>query len=148
MNKKFVQIIGYAFILLFVYTALSKWFTYNIYLYDLRRSPDLGRFALPISLLVPGLELLAAGLLLFDKTLRKGLWFSFVLMLIFTAYVAYVLIYASDLPCTCGGIIRQLSWPQHLIFNIFFTMLAAVGLHLTKKEPSNENNQFRSFARQ
>ncbi|MRG44852.1 hypothetical protein GFS24_06990 [Chitinophaga sp. SYP-B3965] len=133
-RDKFLSLISYAFVLLFVYTALSKWFSYPIYLYDLKRSPELGAFALPISIIIPGSELLAAGLLLFSNWRKFGFWLSFILMTSFTLYVAYVLMFAPDLPCTCGGIIRELSWPQHLIFNILFTGFAAWGLYLINGE--------------
>ena len=129
-----INIISYAFVLLFVYTALSKWLTYKIYLYDLIRSPELGNVAVPISIIIPGAELLAALLLLIPERKHIGFWLSFILMTLFTLYVSYVLLFAVDLPCTCGGIIRNLSWPQHLVFNIIFTALAATGIILNKKE--------------
>jgi putative oxidoreductase len=143
MKMRIIKIISYAFILLFVYTALSKWFTYKIYLYDLSRSPELRQFAIPISIVVPAVELLAVSLLLFDRTLRKGLWLSFSLMVLFTLYVAYVLIYSPDLPCTCGGIIRELSWRQHLIFNLLFTGLAAWAIRLSRhSSPDDDVHHF------
>ncbi|MGX5816763.1 MauE/DoxX family redox-associated membrane protein [Chitinophaga lutea] len=128
-----LNLIAYAFILLFVYTALSKWFTYDIYLYDLQRSPELGFAAGAISILIPGAELTAAALLLFSRTRRSGFWLSLLLMTAFTLYVAYVILFASKWPCTCGGIIRDLSWPQHLAFNIVFTLLAVLGLRLSRR---------------
>lgn len=139
-KETIINVISYTFVLLFVYTALSKWFTYNIYLYDLRRSPELGSFALPISIFIPGGELLAAGLLLFASKRRFGLWLAFLLMILFSLYVAYVLLFAPELPCTCGGIIRNLTWPQHLVFNLVFTGLAAWGLHLTSNKTTGSNS--------
>lgn len=124
--------IGYALVFLFVYTAFSKLFAYNIYLYDLRRSPELGAFAVPISIIIPGAELLSAGFILLPRFRRLGFFIATMLMTVFTLYVAYVLAFAEEQPCTCGGIIRELSWPQHLVFNIVFTILAFIGLKLSK----------------
>nr|WP_143097972.1 MauE/DoxX family redox-associated membrane protein [Chitinophaga sp. CF118] len=71
-----------------------------------------------------------AALLIPNKTRKYGLLGSLVLMLVFTVYVAYVLLFTTKRPCTCGGIIRQLSWPDHLIFNISFLLLAITGIIL------------------
>lgn len=136
-----LTIISYAFILLFAYTALSKWMMFDIYLYDLKRSPDLGAFAWPIAILVPGAEMLIVALLLFKRTQKLAFIGAFLLMVVFTLYVAYVLIFKTARPCTCGGIIRQLSWPNHFIFNMIFTILAALGYWL--QNPNREPPSFR-----
>lgn len=135
-RDKLLIIIVYSFVLLFVYTALSKLFAYPIYLYDLRRSPELGAFAVPISIIIPGSELIAAGMLLTNKWRRTGFWMTTILMALFTLYVCYVITFAAEQPCTCGGIIRELSWPQHLAFNIAFTALAVLGLRMNSGNQS------------
>jgi putative oxidoreductase len=129
-----ITIIIYAFFLLFVYTSLSKLFAFDYYLYDLRRSPLLGSYAMVIAIVVPCSELLVAAMLLPDKSRMYGLIGSLILMTLFTLYVAYVLAFTTSRPCTCGGIIRQLSWPNHLIFNISFLLLALLGVHLYSKQ--------------
>lgn len=129
-----IDVIAYAFVALFVYTALSKWLLYDVYLYDLKRSPELGYFATPISIIIPGSELIVSTLLLFGKTKRVGMFGALLLMVAFTLYVAYVIVFTGSRPCTCGGIIRDLTWPQHLVFNIVFTSLAVVALVLGKKK--------------
>jgi len=133
-KKTWLQVIGLMIVFLFVYTALSKLLSYRIYYYDLQRSPELGRFATPISIIIPGLELIAAALILFPlrKRPRLGYWIATGLMTAFTLYVAYVIKFADEQPCTCGGIIRQLTWPQHLVFNIVFTALCIIALRLSK----------------
>lgn len=127
--------IVYAFILLFVYTALSKWFMYTLYVNDLHRSPQLGPYAGIISIVIPASELLISALLLLGKTKGRkwGLYGAFLLMLMFTAYVAWVLNFTYDRPCTCGGIIRNLSWKNHMLFNIVFTILALIGIYLERR---------------
>ena len=145
-KSKLIEVTAYLLVFLFVYTALSKWFTYDIYLYDLTRSPELGRFALPISILIPGSELLAAVLLIMPSKRKWGFMLSLLLMTMFTLYVAYVLIFAESLPCTCGGIIRDLTWPQHLVFNIFFTFLAALGVLYYKRNDFTSRSSVGSAA--
>ncbi|WP_316791474.1 MauE/DoxX family redox-associated membrane protein [Pedobacter frigoris] len=138
-KETFIDIIAYALVLLFLYTALSKLFTYSFYLHDLQRSPWLGSLALPISIIIPGAEILSSVLLLMPAKRKIGLMFSLILMTIFTIYVAVVLGFSEELPCTCGGIIRELSWPQHLIFNIFFTALATIGWVMSRRSGTPEN---------
>lgn len=140
-----IEIISYAFIILFVYTSLSKWFLYETYVSDLRRSPELGQFAALISYTIPASELIVAGLLLFERTRKWGMYGAFVLMTVFTLYVAWVLTFTTQRPCTCGGIIRELSWTNHMIFNIVFTGLALWGIML-KRKSEHQNNRSRSIA--
>ena len=127
------EIIACAFFLLFVYTAISKLIALDYYLYDLKRSPLIAPYASAIAILVPCCELLVAALLIPNKTRMYGFTGSLALMVLFTLYVAYVLTYTTKRPCTCGGIIRQLSWPNHLIFNIIFSILAITGIILQHK---------------
>lgn len=44
----------------------------------------------------------------------------------FTAYIIVILNYSSFVPCSCGGILEEMGWKEHLIFNIAFTILAAI----------------------
>jgi hypothetical protein len=70
--------------------------------------------------------------LLFVPSVRKwGLASSLALMFLFTCYISYMILFARNLPCSCGGIFSAMTWPEHLIFNIFFTALAAIGLWFT-----------------
>jgi putative oxidoreductase len=131
-GKPGIALITYALFFLFVYTSLSKLMAYDYYLYDLSRSPLLGKYSTIIATLLPVTELLIAGLLLPDKTRKTGFIAALVLLAIFTAYVSYVLIFTTSRPCTCGGIIRQLSWPGHLLFNILFLILTILGICYSK----------------
>ena len=133
-----VEIICYAFFFLFVYTALSKWLIYPLFVDDLHRSPLTGPFAVLISIIIPASELVVAILLLFNKTRKWGLYAVFILMVLFTGYVGYVLGLTKDRPCSCGGIIRNMSWPKHMIFNTILTLLAAIGIWF------NHNNEHNS----
>ncbi|WP_440134074.1 MauE/DoxX family redox-associated membrane protein [Chitinophaga sancti] len=134
MKSSFVlSFIRYALCFLFLYTSFNKLMAFDYYLYDLKRSPLLSNYAIIIAILVPGAELLVAALLLLEKTIRGGLLGSLGLMVLFTIYVGYVLLYAATRPCTCGGIIRNLTWPQHFVFNICFLLLSILGLYLQRR---------------
>jgi hypothetical protein len=46
-----------------------------------------------------------------------------------------------ELPCSCGGILQSMNWTQHLIFNIFFTLLGlgAIAFEKTDKPLNNKS---------
>ena len=85
---------------------------------------------------IPLLEVLIVVLLIFDRTRLRGLYTSLVLMLAFTVYTVAVLLHAFKyVPCSCGGVIRKLTWPQHLFFNLFFVVISLLGIWLKKRDP-------------
>ena len=90
---------------------------------------DFGRGA-EIGLLKP----LIALALVFEKTRTAALYASLVLMLAFTVYAVLILLhFFTYVPCSCGGVIKRLTWKQHLVFNLFFDGLAVAGILLRKK---------------
>ncbi|RWU08147.1 MauE/DoxX family redox-associated membrane protein [Pedobacter chitinilyticus] len=130
-----IDTIAYAFIILFLYTAFSKLFIYSIYVKDLGRSPFVGEWAAPLSILLPLIEFAISILLFVPRTRTLGLWGSLALMIAFTAYVSALVFTQDHLPCSCGGLIRELTWKQHFFFNIFFTLLAALAIWLKRRPP-------------
>lgn len=84
---------------------------------------------------LPSIELITAGLLMFSKTRKMSMLLSLSLMVIFTVYVAMAVIgYWENIPCSCGGVLNQLGWKDHLWFNLFFTFLAAAGIYLLRSQ--------------
>jgi len=143
MKKRTVNIICYTLFTLFVYAALSKLFTFNTYIYDLKRSAYIGEFSWLLSYALPALELTIAVTLLIDRTRTLALYASAALMFLFTLYVGLLLRTVDYEPCTCGALIRELSWKQHLWFNIFFTILSLLGILLERKNGYNSGNNSR-----
>ena len=121
-----VEIISILLIVLFVYAALSKLLEFQNFQAQLGQSPLLSAYTGFISYTVLAVEFTIALLLAIPKTRFIGLFSSFALMLVFTAYIIVILNYSSFVPCSCGGILEQLGWKEHLIFNIAFTLLAAI----------------------
>ena len=134
MKKTFaIDIIASLFILLFLYTGLNKIIDHEKFYWALYKSPLLKITAPVLSWLVPVGEIAMTVALFIPRTRRLGLICSFITMAIFTVYVGFMLYFRSDRPCTCGGIIQQMTWHQHLYFNAGFTLLALLGLWLDKK---------------
>lgn len=133
-QEKIILAIAYFFILLFLYTAISKLLAFSVTLFDMRRNPLLGNWALFWTIAVPAVEIIIAVLLFIPKTRRMGLWATLILMVGFTGYVGILLASNYDLPCTCGGIFRELGWRQHLWVNIGLVILALAALILNLRE--------------
>lgn len=139
MNKRaaiLTEIIAAIFILLFLYTALSKLSDMNRMELTIAKSPVIGDNAKIVAWAVPIVEIIVSALLFIPRFRYHGLMASFILMLVFTFYVAGILAFANRLPCSCGGVISKMSWSQHLIFNIAFSLIALLGvwLHRTHKD--------------
>jgi hypothetical protein len=129
-----VEIISSLFILLFVYTAVNKLIDFNHFRDTLGSAPLIREKGKILAWLIPGAEIVISTLLFFPKTRKSGLWGSLTLMLLFTGYLAYMLFISKIRPCSCGGVIEKMTWNQHFIFNIFFTLLAGLGLWLKRKK--------------
>ncbi len=124
----FTEIISSLFVILFTYAALSKLLAYSDFEFQLRRSPFITQMAGFVAWIIPVSELLIVFILLFKKTRLIGLYFSFFLMVLFTSYIYGMLRYSYFVPCSCGGVLSRMSWNQHLIFNILFSVLALWGI--------------------
>jgi hypothetical protein len=123
------------FIFLFVYTALSKWQHFNSFRAVLSKSPIIGNMSEVVAWILPAAELIVALMLLLQKTRRLGLYSSFLLMILFTGYIGYMILFTPHLPCSCGGVLKYMSWGEHLIFNIVFTAVALFGIVIDSKGP-------------
>jgi len=127
-----IDICAALLVLLFLYTAIMKLSDYGNFLDQLQHSPQLNPYARLISWLIPAAEIATAILLIIPKTKRLGLLLAFLIMFIFSFYVFYVLSYAREIPCACGGVLSGMDWEQHLIFNLIYTGIALMGLLLSQ----------------
>ena len=135
------QIICSLLIFLFVYTAMSKVTGFALFLAALSNSPLIGKSASILAWLLPPVELSVAALVFLPRTRKLGLFSSFMLMLVFTGYIAFMLLYPAKLPCSCGGVISIMNWKEHLIFNIGFTLIALAGYLIERKRTSTREQK-------
>lgn len=132
-----METIRLSFILLFVYTAASKFIDYENFRAVIGQSPLITRFAPVLAVVVPIAEIVIALLLVIPRYRRAGLYASFAIMTLFTVYIIVLLTLSEKIPCSCGGVISQMSWTQHLYFNIVFMLLALLGMWLYTKQPDD-----------
>ena len=129
-----IEIICFLFIILFVYAALMKLLDVQKFVVQLNQSPLLMVFGAWAAWGVPILELLIAISLIIGRLRLMALYASFTLMLIFTLYIIFILTFAPQVPCSCGGILETMGWGEHLMFNAAFVALAVVGIFLLTHE--------------
>lgn len=137
-SKLIIEIVSSLLILLFVYTGINKFLAIDSLKFVLKEYPLIGSVPDLIAWGLPITELFVAILLFIPRTRLTGLYSSLILLTGFTLYLGYMLLFTSKLPCTCGGMLQKLTWPQHFIFNIFFILLTATGIWLFKKRDAQK----------
>lgn len=124
----FNYIITYLFIVLFVYAATSKLLDFENFQIQLGQSPILTAYADWVAWAVPITEYLISALLIFAKYRLLGLYAFYTLMVMFTTYIILVLHFSDYIPCSCGGVLEDLGWTEHIIFNLGFVAMAFFGI--------------------
>ena len=139
-----IEIIVTLYAILFLYTAISKWMDYSVFKEQVATSPILKPFAKAIAIGLPWTELLVTMLLIIPKWRLKGFYVACFLMTAFTIYIAATLAFSDHMPCSCGGIIAEMSWTQHLLFNTAFIGLSIAGIILTRRIEKNHKLEWAS----
>jgi hypothetical protein len=137
-GKNFAAFITALLVLLFVYTASDKLFHFDVFKNQLERSPFIGGYNQWVAVMLPVCELLIAGMLVFNTTKKIGLYAFLLLMLLFTGYIIAMLLSGKHLPCSCGGVLKQMTWKQHIVFNLFFVGLAITVIVLEYRTRNKE----------
>jgi len=136
-RKIIIEIISSLLILLFLYASVSKWLAFKVFIGEMNNQPFPNWMTPWLVWSIPLIEIgIVAGLIL-EKTRLFAFYTSLFLMLAFTIYTVAILMHTFKyIPCSCGGVIRKLTWPQHLVFNLFFVGISVVGIILKKREPA------------
>lgn len=130
-------------IILWVYAGLSK-------LIDFERSRG-EMFSQPLApwlekilvWAVPLAELFTAALLLYTRTRLYGLVLSSLLLISFSFYISLVINSVFNrIPCSCGGVLKNMNWETHLAFNLCFLALALYATFHSVKERRNMGKDF------
>jgi putative oxidoreductase len=122
-------------IFLFAYASLSKFFDFQKFVLDINKQPLPKTWTPVLAKGIPAAEIALVILLTIPRTKKWGFILSFVFMLIFTVYTTVILLHGfSYVPCSCGGVIEKLSWPQHLVLNITFLFLSLAGARYSQKK--------------
>lgn len=116
-----------AVIILFCYAGLIKLIDEETFQQNLLQSPLISQHMVPlVAYAVPIMELLIAVMLVNDKTAAAGALIAFFFMLFFSIYLIGLVNLYDRVPCACGGILGQISYPVHIAFNVAFTGLCLI----------------------
>ena len=123
------------YVLLFLYASLSKFLDFRTFVKEMNNQPLPNSWTPFLVWAIPCSEIALSLALIFERTRLIGLYGSLVLMGLFSGYTLIVLFHAfSYIPCSCGGIIKRLTWRQHLVLNLFFVGLAIAGIILQRRK--------------
>jgi len=123
-------------ILLFLYASMSKFLDFRTFYHDLNNQPFPHSWTPFLVWFIPLTEIALSLMLIFERTRLSGFYGSLVLMGLFTIYaIAILLNFFAYVPCSCGGVIKHLTWPQHLVLNLFFLGLSLSGALIQRKKP-------------
>lgn len=119
----FIQGVVYLLTIVFLYAGFLKLMDLNTFYYQLGKSPLIpfgwnkvaGNFIVFFEFFL--------AVLFYYKRLKLFLILSLFLMMFFSIYISYLLYFSYFIPCSCGGILNELSWKSHLIFNCSLTCL-------------------------
>jgi len=145
-KKIIVEVVCCLYILLFVYAAASKVLDYSNFEVQIGQSPLLSPFAGILAWLVPLIEVGLAIMLALPKTRKKALWGAVTLMMLFTIYIVMILTFSPFVPCSCGGVLEDMTWSQHLVFNITFVLIAIPPLWYLQESRLERYTAFRFAA--
>jgi putative oxidoreductase len=135
-ESRLYHIITAVLLLLFCYTAIAKLMDVEEFRRQLNNQEVPGWSKATLVWLIPGTELLVSFLLLIPATRIIGFYGSAALMTLFTGYMTLVVLeYFDRVPCSCGGVLRSMSFPVHLVFNLFFLSLSIAAIYMFHSKP-------------
>lgn len=147
MRKEIIlQGIATVIALLFCYAALSKLTDFTQSKSEMLNQVFPESIALILVWVIPVLEIFIVAILLYKPLRLTGFYASLILLALFTIYIAITMTRVfGRIPCSCGGILKHMSYSVHLIFNIFFLLLALTGILLKRKMINNSHLTNRMF---
>ena len=136
MSKKQVALecVCALLILLFLYASVSKFLDFKTFIDQMNNQPLPNSWTPFLVWAIPLLEIAISAALLFEYTRMIGLYTFLFFMVVFTAYTGMVLLHFFPyVPCSCGGVIAKISWPQHLALNLCYVALSILGIALKRR---------------
>ena len=130
-----LECISALLILLFLYASVSKFLDFKTFFKEMNNQPLPNSWTPFLVWFIPCSEIFLSLALIFERTRLLGLYGSLVLMGLFTIYAILILSHVFPyVPCSCGGVIKRLTWRQHLVLNLFFVTLSVIGVIAQRKK--------------
>lgn len=132
-----LECISALLIMLFLYASLSKFLDFHTFIGEMNNQPLPNSWTPFLVWIIPCSEILICIALLFERTRLLGFYASLILMSLFTIYSIIILLnFFGRIPCSCGGVIKRLTWKQHVVFNLFYVALSIIGIVLQRRKSS------------
>lgn len=128
-------------LVLFVYSATDKLLDFASFRAVLHKSPIVGEKAPVVAWALPLLEFGISLLLLFRRTRRQGLWSALVLLAIYSGYLLVQSFLLGESIYYSAGVLKQVTWWQHLIINFLLISLTVLGLWKRRPNPAIEESR-------
>jgi len=132
-----IETIIFLYAVLFSYTGISKLTTYDETKDGLAEFHLLKPIAPVIAFTLPWIEFAIVIMMIIPRWRLKGFYSATGIMTAFTIYIIGLLSFTDKLPCSCGGVIGKLSWPQHVVLNLVFIAMALTGIYLERLQKKN-----------
>ena len=131
MKTKILRLICLSLVFLFFYTATAKLSNLAVFESELENQAVPG-WSVPVLLwLIPVSELATVLMLSWPRFKHYGLWLSVLLLSVFTLYIGLAVLNVFErVPCSCGGVLKNMGMQSHLVFNLFFLLLSIWGVRL------------------
>lgn len=130
-----LECISALLIMLFLYASLSKFLDFTTFIGEMNNQPLPNSWTPFLVWFIPCSEILICLALLFERTRLLGFYASLGLMSLFTIYsIIIILNFFGRIPCSCGGVIRRLTWKQHIVLNLFYVALSIAGIILQHRK--------------
>ena len=128
-----LECISALLIMLFLYASLSKFLDFHTFIGEMNNQPLPNSWTPFLVWFIPCSEILMCIALLFERTRLIGLYASLFFMSLFTVYSIFIILnFFGRIPCSCGGVIKRLTWKQHIVLNLFFVALSVSGIVLQR----------------
>jgi putative oxidoreductase len=130
-----LECIAALLILLFLYASVSKFLDFKRFIDEINNQPLPNSWTPFLVWGIPFLEIAISAAVAFEYTRLLGFYAALVMMILFTIYSILILTHFFPyIPCSCGGVIRKLTWPQHLILNLLYVALSILGIILQRSK--------------
>jgi putative oxidoreductase len=137
---KFSVAVSVLIALLLAYAAVSKLCAYEESKREMMNQVFPVNIALVLTWLVPVIELTFAIGLVINKFRFRALIASCLLLIVFSLYIVITMSGSfGRIPCSCGGILENMSYSAHLVFNLIFIVMAILAIALETQWKSIHN---------
>lgn len=134
------ELIIFILILVWAYTFASKIFDFDTFNRQIKGAYLLSAGGSVLPYILQGVHLGIVILLINKNWRRLGLLTSLSVLIIYTAYLIYILKFAPSIPCSCIAVFKGMNWNDQLYFNFIALAINIIGLiifYSLKRAPHN-----------